>query len=79
MICACFEKKKNDINRLRREVNIVIHCAAVVDFKERLDLAVKKNVLGTLGLFEMAKTFDNLQAFAHVSTAYVNSNRPPGE
>jgi nucleoside-diphosphate-sugar epimerase len=60
---------------LQNEVHYVVHCAATVDFRERLDNAVKKNVLGTLQLFECAKTFHNLKGFVHVSTAYVNSDR----
>lgn len=38
--------KEKDLKRLREEVNIVIHCAASTDFKERLDDAVRKNVIG---------------------------------
>jgi len=67
--------KDKDVKRLREEVNIVIHCAASTDFKERLDDAVRKNVVGTLQLFELSKTFKHLECFVHVSTAYVNSDR----
>lgn len=60
---------------LQNEVNYVVHCAATVDFREKLENAMKKNVLGTLQLFDLAKTFKNLIGFVHVSTAYVNSDR----
>jgi len=61
--------------RIVDEVNIVIHCAATVDFKERLDDAVRKNVLGTLQVFELARSLKHLDCFIHVSTAFVNSDR----
>jgi thioester reductase-like protein len=49
----------SDYNLLKESVNVIIHCAATVDFKERLDLALRKNAVGTLQLFEMGKSFDN--------------------
>jgi len=67
---------QSDMKLLQDNVNLVVHCAASVDFKARLDIAVKQNVLGTLALFELAKSFRHLQAFVHVSTAYVNSDKP---
>ena len=67
-----------DMATLIKNVNVVIHLAASIDFKERLDKAVESNVLGTLRLFGLAKKFTNLQAFVHCSTAYVNSNRRDG-
>jgi len=65
-----------DMAALQNEVHYVVHCAATVDFRERLDSAVKKNVLGTLQLFDVTKTFKSLLGFVHVSTAYVNCDRP---
>lgn len=64
-----------DMETLIKNVNVVIHLAASIDFKERLDKAIESNVLGTLRLFSLAKKFVNLQAFVHCSTAYVNCNR----
>ena len=55
--------------------SVFFHCAAVVDFNERIDRAVELNVHGTLRLFDIAKQCRNLRAFVHVSTCYVNSNR----
>lgn len=43
--------QEKDYRRIVEEVNIVVHCAATVDFKERLDDAVRKNVLGKHFLF----------------------------
>jgi thioester reductase-like protein len=67
-----------DMATIIKNVNVVIHLAASIDFKERLDKAVESNVLGTLRLFNLAKKFANLQAFVHCSTAYVNCNRSDG-
>jgi len=66
---------KKDHQLLKERVNVVVHCAATVDFKERLDIAAKQNVLGTLNIFELARGFARLESFIHVSTAYVNSDR----
>eukprot|EP00026_Physarum_polycephalum_P000213 Phypoly_transcript_00213.p1 GENE.Phypoly_transcript_00213~~Phypoly_transcript_00213.p1 ORF type:complete len:1213 (+),score=186.63 Phypoly_transcript_00213:2250-5888(+) len=67
-----------DMATIIKNVNVVIHLAASIDFKERLDKAVESNVLGTLRLFNLAKKFAQLQAFVHCSTAYVNCNRSDG-
>lgn len=64
-----------DMETLINNVNVVIHLAASIDFKERLDKAIESNVLGTLRLFGLAKKFKNLNSFIHCSTAYVNCNR----
>lgn len=61
--------------QLQNEVNIILHCAAVVDFNERLDRAIELNVLGTLRMLDLAKQCQNIAAFVHVSTCYTNSNR----
>lgn len=64
-----------DMETLINNVNVVIHLAASIDFKERLDKAIESNVLGTLRLFSLAKKFKHLNSFIHCSTAYVNCNR----
>jgi len=61
---------------LIENVNIVIHCAAVVDFNERLDRALELNTLGSLRMLELAHECKHVKAFVHVSTCYVNSNQP---
>ncbi|PRP88456.1 hypothetical protein PROFUN_03173 [Planoprotostelium fungivorum] len=66
---------KSDYKLLCEQVNIVVHCAATVDFRERLDVATMQNVMGTLNIFELSRTFQRLDCFLHVSTAYVNSDR----
>lgn len=64
-----------DIHRLKNNVNVVIHSAGTHDFFEKMDNVIQTNVVGTLELFDLAKTFRNLEAFVHISTAFVNSDR----
>ncbi|EFA75040.1 hypothetical protein PPL_11725 [Heterostelium album PN500] len=65
----------DDLKTVCERVNIILHCAASIDFRERLDKAIESNLYGTLHAFEVAKRLKNLIAFVHCSTAYVNSNR----
>lgn len=67
-----------DAATLRARVDVVIHCAATISFTERLDIAMNLNVHGTLRLLELAKGWPRCASFVHVSTAYVNSNKPNG-
>jgi thioester reductase-like protein/1-acyl-sn-glycerol-3-phosphate acyltransferase len=65
----------DDVAVMEREVNIWIHSAATINFNEPMHVAVNLNVLGTLRLFAIAKRSAHLEAFAHISTAYVNCNK----
>jgi HAD superfamily hydrolase (TIGR01490 family) len=76
---------EEDLTELSREVDVVIHSAASVIFDAPLDAAVDSNVRGTLGLLKLARTWEKLPLFIHISTAYVvgTSNEdapeaPPG-
>jgi fatty acyl-CoA reductase len=60
-----------DLTELAREVDVVIHSAASVIFDAPLDAAVDSNVRGTLGLLELARTWEKRPLFMHISTAYV--------
>ena len=60
------------------ECQIIINNAASVDFTERLDNAVRINTLGPINLLEVARACMNLEICTHVSTAYVNCNKPGG-
>ena len=71
--------KKEVLEELYETLEIVIHCAAVVDFNERLDRAVELNVMGPIRLLEIAKKCKKFLAFVHTSTCYVNCNRPNGD
>jgi hypothetical protein len=49
--------------------------AAATNVFEQLDTAMRSNVLATLSLLEISKTFHHLEAFIHCSTAFVNADR----
>ncbi|KAJ3150428.1 cyclin-dependent kinase inhibitor far1 [Geranomyces variabilis] len=59
---------------LQENVTAILHCAAVVDFDERLDRSMAMNVTGTLELIKLADSCKQMDAFVHVSTCYVNSH-----
>jgi alcohol-forming fatty acyl-CoA reductase len=62
---------EEDLTELSREVDVVIHSAASVIFDAPLDAAVDSNVRGTLGLLKLARAWEKLPLFIHISTAYV--------
>ena len=57
------------------EVQIIINCAASVNFDDPLLEALNINYFGTLRMLDIAQSSKNVLCFTHVSTAYVNSNR----
>jgi thioester reductase-like protein len=57
------------------EVNIIINCAASVNFDDPLLEAIQINYMGCNRLVKLALECKQLITFTHVSTAYVNSNR----
>ena len=57
------------------ETNIVINCAASVNFDDPLLDALQINYFGCLRMLELAKECQNILGFTHVSTAYTNSNK----
>lgn len=66
---------KDERKEITDNVNVIINCAASVDFNSRLDEAIKINVYGTLKMFYLAKDSKNIENFVHVSTCYVNSDK----
>ena len=68
----------SEIAQLKQQLHVIIHCAASLDFNERLDHAVELNVRGTMRLLDIAHQCRQIEVFVHVSTCYVNSNRPDG-
>ena len=66
---------KEDRQMLQNEVNIIINCAASVNFDDPIKEALNINYFGTLRLLDLAHKTLNIDVFTHVSTAYVNSNR----
>jgi thioester reductase-like protein len=61
-----------------QNVEIIFHCAASVAFKERFDRILQQNTLGTMRVLSLAKRCKKIASFVHVSTAYVNSDKPSG-
>ncbi|CAD8153134.1 unnamed protein product [Paramecium octaurelia] len=66
---------ENDKNVIIDNVNIIINCAASVDFNARLDDAIQINVRGPQRFIALAQQIKNLENFIHISTAYVNSDK----
>ena len=63
------------LNELIENVQIVINCAASVDFGERLDRSLIANVKGTQNIFLLSSRMKKLLNFVQVSTSYVNSDK----
>jgi thioester reductase-like protein len=57
--------------RLGREVDTVLHCAASVSFDLPLPASRRINVEGTRHVLDFARTCRNLERLSYVSTAYV--------
>ncbi|XP_021716403.1 fatty acyl-CoA reductase 3-like isoform X1 [Chenopodium quinoa] len=54
-----------------KEVNAIVHSAAITRFEERYDSALGINTFGARNIIGFAKTCPNLQILIDVSTAYV--------
>ncbi|CAO3655153.1 unnamed protein product [Mucor hiemalis] len=67
-----------DRERITENVNVVIHCAATLNYSERLDLALETNTLGTLRMMDLADECKHMEAFVHMSLAYNDPNIPDG-
>lgn len=65
-----------DLRLLRSNVNIVLHCAALVELETHVQQALRHNYLGTWELMRVASQMDALHAFVHVSTTFVNNHLP---
>ncbi|XP_021716635.1 fatty acyl-CoA reductase 3-like [Chenopodium quinoa] len=61
----------NDDNEIYKEIDVIIHSAAVTKFQERYNLSLEINTLGAKNVLQYAKTCPKLQILLHVSTAYV--------
>ncbi|KAI8883657.1 hypothetical protein K501DRAFT_219064 [Backusella circina FSU 941] len=69
---------EQDKDAIVTNVNVVIHCAATLDYSERLDLALETNTLGTLRMIDLADECKNMESFVHMSLAYTDPNLPEG-
>ncbi|KAJ8706207.1 hypothetical protein PYW08_010833 [Mythimna loreyi] len=63
----------NDWNNITKEVNVIVHMAATVNFQEPLHIAGITNVRGTRELLELGKQCHNLKLFNHISTAFAHA------
>ncbi|ELU15103.1 hypothetical protein CAPTEDRAFT_142920 [Capitella teleta] len=63
---------EEDKEQLRKEVSVVIHSAASVNFTEKLKDAVSINVIALQHMIRLSKSFPKLESFVHISTAYVH-------
>jgi long-chain acyl-CoA synthetase len=60
--------------RLAHEVDLVVHCAGLVDFNPELPKAIASNVDATLNVADFVERCDDARLL-HVSTAYVAGDR----
>lgn len=65
----------DQIELLRSQVHVVIHCAASLDFGGGMKETCIANLLGTRRVLELAAGMKSLKVFIHVSSAYVNADR----
>lgn len=59
-----------DMERMIRDVSVVIHGAASVRFDEPLKVAVDSNVRATKRVLDFCYELQNLKVYVHVSTTY---------
>ena len=60
---------------LTHECDIIINCAASVNFDDPLLDAIQINFAGCKRMLDLAKECQHLEVFTHVSTAYTNSDK----
>lgn len=64
------------LERVRREVDVVVHSAASVSFTLGLEESRAINVEGTRNVLNFALSCDHIERFTYVSTAYVAGTHP---
>jgi long-chain acyl-CoA synthetase len=62
------------LRRLQRDVDLVVHCAGLVDFNPDLRKALASNVDGTMNVADFVESSDHA-VLLHVSTCYVAGRR----
>ncbi|KAL4940436.1 hypothetical protein BDV06DRAFT_213475 [Aspergillus oleicola] len=67
-----------DLQRLRKEVTLVIHTAAKISLDSNIIDALENNCFPSLELARIAASFRRLKLFIQLSTAYANSFLPDG-
>ncbi|XP_075988921.1 fatty acyl-CoA reductase wat-like [Anticarsia gemmatalis] len=64
---------EEDRAMIAKEVDIIFHVAATVNFDEPLRRATLTNVRGTREILQLAKTCDHLIKYVHISTAFTHA------
>ncbi|KAI8433264.1 hypothetical protein MSG28_015335 [Choristoneura fumiferana] len=67
---------EEDREELRRECQIIFHCAACVRFDMKLRDAANLNTRGTLRVLELVEGMRNIEVYIQVSTAYCRCELP---
>ena len=62
------------LHRLQRDIDLVVHCAGLVDFNPDLRKALASNVDGTMNVADFVEASDHA-GLLHVSTCYVAGRR----
>ncbi|XP_075676924.1 fatty acyl-CoA reductase 1-like [Dermatophagoides pteronyssinus] len=63
---------EHDRHKLIEEVNVVIHCAATVNFTGIFEKFIQQNIDGTDSLLRLCEKMNHLESIVYVSTAYGN-------
>jgi fatty acyl-CoA reductase len=64
-----------DFEKLKASLTLVIHCAALVSWDERIDRSINANCLGARRMMQLAVSNPTLTRFLYVSSAFVNGMR----
>ncbi|KIZ03988.1 hypothetical protein MNEG_3968 [Monoraphidium neglectum] len=67
---------QSDRARLMRSVDVIIHCAADIRLEPTIQETLQANFEGTRAILELAASCAHLRALVHVSSCFVNVNRP---
>ncbi|KAL8668445.1 MAG: hypothetical protein Q9168_006925 [Polycauliona sp. 1 TL-2023] len=73
-----FAIAKPDLERMEKEVQVVINAAADISLAASLQTAIASDCMPPLELARMATKFQHLEHFIQISTAYCNSFLPDG-
>jgi len=60
------------------ELDLIINCKQTGVMEEKINLSLLTNVNNTLMLHKLAQECPKMQCFVHVSSAYVNADKPGG-
>jgi fatty acyl-CoA reductase len=67
---------QEELHRVLSEVQVVFHCAALIELDADIQDTLRCNYIGTGRLLTMAMRMQQLRCFLHLSTAFVNAYQP---